>query len=63
MPYAVPMIRALSLMPAIRWLKSRDIDSGPFLQPLGLSSAPFGDPFHPVPLLHVGSFLQAIARK
>jgi AraC-like DNA-binding protein len=63
MPYAVPMIRALSLMPAIRWLKSRDIDSGPFLQPLGLSSAPFGDPFRPVPLLHVGSFLQAIARK
>jgi AraC-like DNA-binding protein len=63
MPYAVPMIRALSLMPAIRWLKSRDIDSGPLLQPLGLSSAPFGDPFRPVPLLHVGSFLQAIARK
>ncbi|MFZ0097862.1 MAG: helix-turn-helix domain-containing protein [Gemmobacter sp.] len=63
MPYAVPMIRALSLMPAIRWLKTRDIDCGPFLQPFGLSSAPFGDPFRPIPLLHVGSFLRAIARK
>lgn len=63
MPNAVPMIRALSLMPAIRWLKTRDIDSRPFLQPFGLSSAPFGDPFRPVPLLHVGSFLRAIARK
>jgi AraC-like DNA-binding protein len=57
------MIRALSLMPAIRWLKSRDIDSVPFLQPLGLSSAPFGDPFRPVPLLQVGNFLRDIARK
>jgi AraC-like DNA-binding protein len=63
MQYSVPMIRALSLLPAIRWLKVHDIDSEPFLRPLGLSSAPFGDPFRPVPLLHVGSFLQAIARK
>lgn len=63
MPYAVPMIRALSLLPAIRWLKANDIDSEPFLQPFGLSSAPFGDPFRPIPLLHVGGFLRAIARK
>ena len=63
MPHAVPMIRALSLMPAIRWLKARDIDCEPFLQPFGLSSAPFGDPFRPVPLLHVGSFLRAVSRK
>jgi AraC-like DNA-binding protein len=63
MPHAIPMIRALSLLPAIRWLKTRDIDSGPLLQPFGLSSAPFGNPFRPVPLLHVGSFLRAIARK
>lgn len=62
MAQAVPMIRALSLMPAIRWLKARDIDCEPFLQPFGLSSAPFGDPFRPVPLLHVGSFLTAVAR-
>jgi AraC-like DNA-binding protein len=57
------MIRALSLLPAIRWLKVRDIDSAPFLRPLGLSSAPFGDPFRPIRLWHVGSFLRAIARK
>ena len=63
MPNAVPMIRALSLLPALRWLKEHDIDSEPFLQPLGLSSAPFGDPFRPVPLLRVGGFLQAIARE
>jgi len=63
MANAVPMIRALSLLPAIRWLKVHDIDSEPFLQPFGLSSAPFGDPFRPVPLLHVGGFLRAIARK
>lgn len=63
MPHAVPMIRALSLSPAISWLKARDIDCEPFLQPFGLSSAPFGDPFRPVPLLHVGGFLRALARK
>jgi AraC-like DNA-binding protein len=57
------MIRALSLLPAIRWLKVHDIDSEPLLQPFGLSSAPFVDPFRPVPLLHVGGFLRAIARK
>jgi len=63
MPYAVPMIRALSLLPALRWLNANNIESQPFLQPLGLSSAPFGDPLRPVPLLRVGGFLQAIARK
>ena len=63
MPYAVPMIRALSLMPALRWLKSRDIDPEPFLHPLGLSSAPFGHPFRPVSLLRVGSLLRSIARE
>lgn len=63
MPHAVPMVRALSLLPAIRWLKAHDIDSEPFLKPLGLSSAPFGDPFRPVPLLHVGRLLRAIASK
>ncbi len=63
MPHSVPMVRALSLMPALRWLKVRNIDSEPFLQPLGLSSAPYGDPFRPVPLLHVGSFLRALARR
>lgn len=63
MPHAVPMVRALSLMPTIRWLKSHDIASEPFLQPLGLSSAPFGDPLRPIPLLQVGSLLRAIARK
>lgn len=57
------MIRALSLMPAIRWLKSHYIDCDPFLQPVGMSSAPFDDPLRPVPLLHVGGFLRAIARK
>jgi len=63
MPHAVPMVRALSLLPTIRWLKAQGIDSDPFLQPFGLSSAPFGDPFRPIPLLHVGSLLRAIARK
>lgn len=63
MPHAVPMIRALSLLPTIRWLKTHDIDGEAFLHPLGLSSAPFGDPFRPLPLLRVGSLLRAIARK
>lgn len=63
MAHAVPMVRALSLLPAIRWLKARDIDHEPFLQLSGLSSAPYGDPLRPVPLLHVGSLLRAIARK
>lgn len=63
MPYTVSMIRALSLMPAVRWLRTQGIDPLPLLQPFGLSTAPFGDPFRPVPLRHVGGFLQAIARK
>lgn len=63
MPYAVPMVRALSLLPTVRWLRAHDHDSEAFLRPAGLSSAPFGDPFRPIPLLQVGSFLRAISRR
>ncbi len=64
MPHAVPMIRALSLLPAIRWLKVHDIDSEPLLRPFGLSSAPFGDPFRPVPCCMSAAFFgQLPARK
>lgn len=63
MAHAVPMVRALSLMSPIRWLRTHDIALEPLLRPLGLSSAPFGDPFRPISLLQVGSLLTAIARK
>jgi hypothetical protein len=62
MPNTVPMVRALSLVPTIRWLNTHGVASEPLLKPFGLSSAPFGDPFRPIPLLHVGSLLRAIAR-
>lgn len=62
MSYAVPMVRAMSLVPAVRWLISNSRPVEPLLRAAGLASAPFGDPLRPVSLLSVGRLLRAIAR-
>jgi AraC-like DNA-binding protein len=59
---AVPMVRAMSLVPAVRWLKANGRDPEPLLRRASLASAPFGDPLRPVSLLSVGRLLRAIAQ-
>ena len=62
MSHAVPMVRAMSLVPAVRWLHANGRPVEPLLRQVGLGTAPFGDPLRPVSLLSVGSLLRAIAR-
>jgi hypothetical protein len=61
MAHAVPMVRAMSLLPAVRWLHVHGRSSEPLLRSAGLASAPFGDPLRPVPLLAAGKLLRSIA--
>ena len=61
MPHAVPMVRAMSLVPAVRWLTANGRPVEPLLRAADLASAPFGDPLRPVSLLSVGNLLRAIA--
>jgi AraC-like DNA-binding protein len=55
------MVRALSLLPAVRWLHVNGRTSDRHLATAGLASAPFGDPFRPVSLLAAGKLLRSIA--
>lgn len=57
---AIPMIRAMGLVPAVRWLVVNGRAPDKLLRAAGLSSAPFGDPFRPVPLLAVGKLLRGL---
>ena len=61
MAQAIPMVRAMSLLPAVRWLVTNGKEPDRHLAPAGLSSAPFGDPLRPVPLLAAGKVLRSIA--
>jgi AraC-like DNA-binding protein len=62
MAYAVPMVRAMSLIPAVRWLKAHGHVPEPLLRSVDLASAPYGDPLRPVALLNVGRLLRTIAQ-
>lgn len=61
MAQAVPMIRAMAVVPAVRWLDGHGLATSRMLNAAGLSSAPFGDPMRPVSLISVGSLLRSIA--
>ncbi len=62
MSKSVPMVRAMSLIPAVRWLFTHGHPIEPLLSAAGLGSGPFGDPLRPVALLNVGRLLREIAR-
>jgi len=62
MTQTVAMIRAMALLPAVRWLRDNNRSIEPLLSACGLSRAPCGSPLDPIPLLNVGRLLTAIAR-
>lgn len=62
MAHAVPMIRVMSLVPAVRWLAANGRAVEPPLRSADLASVPFSDPLRPVPLLKVGALLRTIAQ-
>lgn len=62
MAHAVPMVRAMALIPAVRWLDANGRPVEKLLRSADLASAPFSDPLRPVSLLNVGRLLRTIAQ-
>ncbi|NRG16092.1 helix-turn-helix domain-containing protein [Rhizobiales bacterium] len=62
MAHAIPMVRAMSLLPVLRWLDSNGHDARPFLRDSGLVTAVHSDPLRPTPLLRVGNLLRLISQ-
>ena len=63
MAQAIPLVRALALLPSLRWLYRHDFSAEKILRGHGLSSATYCAPARPVPLLKVGALLRDIARE
>lgn len=61
MAQAIPLVRAIALLPAIRWLAAQGLPTGEILQRHGLASVVFSNPMRPVPLLKAGALLREIA--
>lgn len=62
MGQAVPLIRALSLLPTLAWLDRHNYPLERLLGQFGLAVVPDCNPMRPVPLLKVGALLGEIAR-
>ncbi|NDR55332.1 helix-turn-helix transcriptional regulator [Aliiruegeria sabulilitoris] len=58
----IPLIRAASLMPMVRWLVERGRDPGPFLERAGIGWVCRDDPLLPIPLSGPVRLLVDIAR-
>lgn len=63
MGHGIPLVRAMSLLPAVRWLAVNKFDGAHLFRLAKLESAPLGDPLRPVPLLSVGKLLRLIAEE
>lgn len=62
MAQTVPMVRAISLLPALRWMDVNGRNTSRLLAQAGLSYAPPGDPLRPIPLLNAGRLLTLLAQ-
>ena len=63
MANSIPLIRAMSLLPALRWLRVNRLPVEESLRSVGFSPDQLTDPFRPVPLAQVGAFLRAICAR
>lgn len=62
MPQSISLIRAAAIAPMRRWLSENGYPLEPFLEAAGLSWVPEDDPYLPVPLRGVVTFLAEISR-
>lgn len=63
MAQAIPLVRAMALLPSLRWLDRHDVAAEKMLRRQGLFSVTYCTPTRPVPLLKVGALLRDIARE
>ena len=61
MARAVPLIRAMALVPAFRWLNQQGHPAATYMRNAGLPADPLEDPMRPVPLIHVARLVEALA--
>ena len=61
MAQAIPLVRAIALVPTLRWLCTNGFPVEAMLERRGLPNVLHGNPFRPVPLLNVGRLLRDIA--
>lgn len=61
MAQAIPLVRAMALLPSLRWLGRHDVPAEKMLRRHGLFSVTSCTPTRPIPLLKVGALLRDIA--
>lgn len=61
MAQAIPLVRAIGLLPTLGWLEANKLPVESMLRQHGLASVQFCNPMRPVPLLKVGRLLNDIA--
>lgn len=62
MAHAIPLVRAIALLPSLRWLAARDLPAEQMLRAQGLGCVLSCSPLRPVALLKVGALLRDLAR-
>ncbi len=62
MTQSIPLIRASALVPMLKWMSARGLNTGSALSAVDLSWYPAGNPMQPVPLLNCIEFLRNLAR-
>lgn len=60
---AIPLVRAIAMLPTLRWLGRQDQSAAKLLERHSLSSAMYCDPMRPIPLLKVSAVLSDLARE
>ena len=63
MAKAIPLVRAISLIPSVRWLERQNQPVAELLSSAGLPVSSLSNPMRPVPLLKVGELLRLIAQE
>lgn len=61
MAQAIPLVRAIAMLPSLRWLDRQGRSTDKLLEGHSLSSVAYCDPMRPIPLLKVGAVLRDIA--
>jgi AraC-like DNA-binding protein len=63
MARTVPLIRAATLAPFLRWMRSHGVSIEPVLVEAGLGPLALADPDRPIPLIGAAAFIAALARR
>lgn len=61
MAQAIPLVRAVALLPSVKWMAANGLPVNRMLERNGLELVMFCSPFRPIPLLRAGALLRDIA--